>query len=185
MKHIDRIIQKHRFLVASREITSNSSLLDIGCHQGELFEFLEKKNIRGIGLDNLLENPKTLRNGEISLIKSYFPNESLKGLQFDYITGLAVFEHIPLKEQIIIAQSCYKLLRNGGKLIITIPNPFVDYILDVLLKLRLIDGMSLEEHQDIKPKQVIENIIASGLILVKHQKFQLGLNNLIVFEKPF
>ena len=59
---------------------------------------------------------------------------------------LAVLEHVQPAEQPVFAAACAKHLRPGGLLVVTTPAPAVDLILDVLTFLRLIDGMSLEQH---------------------------------------
>src|SRR5262249_5180958 len=103
---------------------------------------------------------------------------------FDAITMLAVMEHIPLDQQAPLAQGCFRYLRPGGRLILTVPSALVDPILNVLRALRLIHGMSLEEHYGFDASQTPAIFRAAGLELVTARKFQLGLNNLFVFEKP-
>ena len=59
----------------------------------------------------------------------------------------------------------------------------MDYILDVLMAVKLIDGMETGQryHYDIR---LTSNVFeGSGLNLLVHKKFQLGLNNLFVFQK--
>jgi len=67
--------------------------------------------------------------------------------------------------------------------IITIPAPAVDHMLSVLKALRLIDGMSLEEHHGCKPESVEQSFAEPRFRLVAHRRFQLGLNHLYVLEK--
>jgi hypothetical protein len=60
----------------------------------------------------------------------------------------------------------------------------VDRLLDILLHLRLAHGMAVEEHHGFNPRSVPEIFGSRGeLLLIRHRKFQLGLNNLFVFEK--
>ena len=122
------------------------------------------------------------------------PISPIKYLNFDTQTGKTLlladlfkpaYEATLRKliQQKILAENCFKYLVPGGKLIITVPSPQVDQILEILLKLKLIEGMSLEEHYGYKPEDT-EHIFAAPLFkMVKKEKFQFGLNNLFVFER--
>ena len=68
-------------------------------------------------------------------------------------------------------------------MIITVPAKAVDHILAVLRWLRLIDGMSLEEHYGFEPADTARIFAAPGFKLLHRSKFQLGLNHLFVFER--
>jgi predicted SAM-dependent methyltransferase len=96
---------------------------------------------------------------------------------------LAVLEHIPREEQVQLSKEFYHYLEAKGRVIITVPSSFVDHILWVLSKLRLVDGMSLGEHYGFKANETPALFNLEQFKLIKHKKFQLGLNNLFVFEK--
>ncbi|HEY7819578.1 MAG TPA: hypothetical protein VIG29_15255, partial [Vicinamibacteria bacterium] len=49
--------------------------------------------------------------------------------------------------------------------------------------LRLIDGMALDEHHGFEPSDTPAIFSGFGLRLVRRRKFQLGLNNLFVFQR--
>ncbi|MEE2664435.1 MAG: hypothetical protein VX681_10000 [Myxococcota bacterium] len=66
---------------------------------------------------------------------------------------------------------------------ITTPAPAVDLILDVLTFLRLIDGMSLEQHYGFKPADTPGIFAPTRFRLIARESFQLGLNHLFVFER--
>ena len=74
------------------------------------------------------------------------------------------------------------MLSPGGRLIITVPHPFVDKILDVLFFLHLIEAETLDEHHGFEPNELF-TYFSGALRLVLHERFQLGLNNVFVFEK--
>jgi SAM-dependent methyltransferase len=101
---------------------------------------------------------------------------------YDAIFALAVFEHLTDADLAAARAAVPALLRPGGRLIITVPHPFVDKILDVLMALRLIDGQAVHEHHGFDPAHLRE-LASPGLRLVARSAFQLGLNNLFVFEK--
>ena len=182
MKYLDTFLRDWRIKVASEYIRSHDKLLDIGCFDGHLFEALKPKNIQpSIGLDPLIDNTKT--RDEHQLISGSFPDAISKNTSFDCITMLAVLEHIPRKEQQTFNSAFFDVLNPSGRIIITVPSPFVDQILWVLKKLNLVDGMSLDEHYGFKSKEVFTLFDTKKYQLIKHKKFQLGLNNLFVFEK--
>jgi len=74
------------------------------------------------------------------------------------------------------------MLSDNGQLIVTVPHPFVDKILEGLMLLKLIDGQALEEHHGFDPKSLV-TLLAKHLQLKSRKTFQFGLNNLFVFEK--
>ena len=96
---------------------------------------------------------------------------------------LAVLEDIPTSAQAELADACYDLLKPGGRLIITVPSHGVDYLLAALRFLRLIDGMSLEEHYGFRPDDTPIVFARSKFRLFKRSSFQFGLNHIFVFEK--
>ncbi|WP_299224846.1 methyltransferase domain-containing protein [uncultured Psychroserpens sp.] len=182
MKYLDKFLRDWRIKVATQYVRTNDKLLDIGCFDGHLFKLLKIKNIQpSIGLDPLLEETKQ-RDGH-HLVSGTFPSAISRDESFDCIIMLAVLEHIPRSEQQSFNSEFYPFLNPEGRIIITVPSPFVDQILWVLKKMNLVEGMSLEEHYGFKTKEVFTLFDKKKYRLIKHKKFQLGLNNLFVFEK--
>lgn len=182
MKFLDRFLRDWRIKKTMPYVKANDSILDIGCFDATLFEKLKTKPIvSSIGIDPLLTQP--VHNENYTLLPGIFPEDLQQGRTFNIITMLAVLEHIPKEQQYQLKDNCYQYLNTKGRVIITVPSPFVDHILWVLSKLRLIDGMSLEEHYGFKVEDVPLLFNANQFKLLKHETFQLGLNNLFVFEK--
>ncbi|HTA81868.1 MAG TPA: class I SAM-dependent methyltransferase [Bacteroidia bacterium] len=183
MKAFDRYLQRKRIEQTLSFITTGNKVLDIGSNYGELFEFYRKKNtpIKGVGIDPNIEGDSA-GNG-FTLIKDYFPTQKLTEEGFDAITMLAVLEHIPMDQIPEFAKNCNRKLKQGGKLVITVPSKTVDHILKMLLFLKLIEGMELEQHYgyDINMTQPVFE--KQGFKQLVHKTFQLGLNNVFVFEK--
>jgi 2-polyprenyl-3-methyl-5-hydroxy-6-metoxy-1,4-benzoquinol methylase len=103
--------------------------------------------------------------------------------KFDAITMLAVLEHMPASSFAAVGAAAARLLRDGGRLIVTVPEPAVDRIVELLQLLRLAEGMSLEQHHGFSPAETRGIFEPHGLRIVRHRRFQLGLNNLFVFER--
>ena len=181
MKFGDRVLQRWRIAKAAPWIKRNGRLLDVGCADGAIFKQLAGQIAGGVGIDPDVPKPEQLANG--LLVPGVFPENLPDSQKFDAITMLAVLEHIPQAVQGKLANDCFQYLNPGGRLIITVPSPFVDNILAVLKTLRIVDGMSLEEHYGFKPADTRTIFEGARLKLVTHRRFQLGLNHLFVFEK--
>ena len=110
-----------------------------------------------------------------------FPHDFYTEERFDVITLLAVVEHIPETELQHVAEACYKYLNPKGHIIITVPHPFADKILNMLKYLRVIKGLSLEQHYGFDPEQLTD--IFNKWKLIKKERWELGLNYLFIFEK--
>ncbi len=181
MKAVDRWLQTWRILKARSYIKKGSRVLDVGCADGALFKQLGTLIDEGVGLDPDLEAPIEVEG--YRLLPGTFPNDLEGEGPFDVITMLAVLEHIEPQHQREMARGCSQYLKPGGYLVVTTPAPMVDHILDALAALRIIDGMSLEQHYGFDPKDTPKIFVDHGLELIKAEKFQLGLNHLFLFRK--
>ena len=181
MKPLDRFLQRWRIAKAGPYIGNGTRVLDVGCSDGTLFRQLGSRIGEGVGIDPDLREPVELPG--LHLLPGKFPEGLGNHGPFDVITMLAVLEHIPPEHQQELARGCSQYLKPGGYLVITTPSPLVDRILDVLAFVRLIDGMSLEQHYGFEPGDTPAIFSGHGISLVEARKFQLGLNHLFVFRK--
>ena len=155
-------------------------MLDIGCADGALFGVLNYLQ-GGIGVDPDLTTPIRLPNAD--LVPGYFPADLPDQEPFDAITMLAVLEHVPEAQQVNLARDCFRYLREGGRVIITVPSPRVDQILVVLRAAGLVHAETLHQHYGFDVRRTPSIFGSQGFSLLHAGKFQLGLNNLFVFEK--
>lgn len=181
MKKIDYLLQSERIRQAEKYIVGHS-VLDIGCHFGELFERISKKKpISGDGIDSILA--EKIEKENYTLYPGYFPEDFTLHKNYDAITLLAVLEHIPIEDLQNYPNILRKYLNEKGRVIITIPTKKVDTILNVLLFFKLIHGMDLVHHQDFERSLIKDIFLKNGFDLIKEKRFELGLNILYVFEK--
>ncbi len=179
MRNIDRILQKWRIRKAAEWIPDRARILDIGCHKGELFEILKDKIGPSIGIDPLAE-PKIYP--QYKILKSSFEGKfPFDDACFDIVTLLATVEHINYHDELI--QECWRILNHKGRVIITVPSPLVDEIVNFLVRLNIADGMSMEEHFGFNPIKLPSIFCRYGFIEEHWSRFQCGLNHLMVFQK--
>ncbi len=181
MTPLDRFLQNWRIRKARPFIPSGARVLDIGSVDGVMFRQISGLAKDCLGIDPTLKLPVT---GEgFRIIPGFFPQDMPRGEVFDAVTMLAVLEHFPDEAHAPLANGCTTYLKPGGRVIITVPSPFVDQILKVLTKLRLVHGMSLEEHHGYDISQTAKIFSEPSFRLLRHERFQFGLNNLFVFER--
>ena len=179
MRFGDRFLQLWRMRVSSPWIVKGSRILDIGCHDGEFLEYLGDRIVESIGIDPKATEAKL---DAYSLLGGTFrPQSKFASGYFDATVMLATLEHIVDTDG--IAQECARILRPRGRVIVTVPSLFVDQLLTILIRTRILDGMSLEQHRGLEPSQVPGAFIGNSFSLLVHKRFQLGLNHLYVFEK--
>ena len=180
MTWLDRYLQKWRIREARRELPPGARVLDIGTHDGTLFLLT---SARGVGIDPELAAVTSIPG--VTLVKGSFPEDlsELPDGSFDAVVALAVVEHVPESELPIWAEAISRLVVPSGPLIMTVPAPAVDTILHVLMRLKLVDGMEAHQHHGFKLSNLDYIFTAPLWQRAKHRTFQLGLNNLYVFER--
>ncbi|MFQ5672462.1 MAG: methyltransferase domain-containing protein [Nitrospinales bacterium] len=150
-----------RAVHAEKYMTPAPRHLDIGCGDGY---FLRRSRCEErYGLDKLLgdEVKDTLD----------FPDA-----YFDYVTLLAVVEHLPNPGALL--EEIARVLKPGGKLILTTPKQSAEWILK--LYARDIE----EEHETYFDPDTIEKLSAGIFELVGHHTFIFGLNQAFCLRKP-
>lgn len=183
MNVVDRIIRDLRISQAVQHIWPGSRVLDIGCHDGALFRRVGHGLREGVGLDPTLAGP--LEGERYHLEPGFFPKDAPdEEATFDAITMLALLEHIPPDEQPPLAEACHRLLKPGGRLILTVPSPQVDGLLDAMERFGILNGMEAHQHYGFEPSDTVPLMEGAGFRLLVEKRFQFGLNNLYVFERP-
>ncbi len=182
MKYVDRVLQGWRIRKAAAFVRRGDRVLDIGCADGTLFHLVPDLG-QSVGVEPGLDVASLPRIPNVSFYSGYFPDALPGPMTFDVITMLAVLEHVPAEQQAPLARACASHLKPGGRLVITVPSPAVDYVLAVLQWLKIIDGMSLEQHYGFESAQTPRVFSPYGLDLIVKRRFQLGFNNLFVFER--
>lgn len=102
---------------------------------------------------------------------------------FDTVTLLACLNHIPERENIF--KGINRVLRNNGKVIVTMINPIVGYVGHKIWwygedRER---GMELGEVYGLWNKDIIKMFDKNGFELELHIRFLYWMNNLFIFRK--
>ncbi len=178
--------------MAAPWIPRGARVLDVGCADGALFTQLRDRVAGGVGIDPgaIATDPTRGAAGPVAagaregvrIVRGRFPADA-PDEHFDAITMLAVIEHIPASGLPELARAAAGALVPGGRLIATVPEPAVDQIVELLQKLRLAEGMALEEHHAFDTARLPGILAPAGFRLLWQRRFQLGLNNLFVFER--
>lgn len=180
MKLADRLLQRWRLAKALPWVRQGSHVLDVGCADGALFAAAGERICSGVGVD--LTESATWPAGPWLRRTGPFPGAVPEDETFDAILMLAVVEHVDEQTLKEWAAACVRLLRPGGRVIVTVPSPLVDQILHVGIALRVFEGIAAHEHHGFDPTQLPELFATSGLVIEHASRFQLGLNNLYVFR---
>ncbi|HOA72125.1 MAG TPA: class I SAM-dependent methyltransferase [Phycisphaerae bacterium] len=180
MRKLDDVLRNWRAGKALAHIRPGGRLLDVGCFDGYLVRQARSRVAEVIGLDPLIAS------GEVDGIEfirdSFPPRTEFADGSFDCISMLAVLEH--MTDPDAVAAECRRLLKPGGQVVLTVPSPWVDPIIWVLQRLRLLDGVCTEQHHGFDVEQTGPIFERAGFVLERREKFQLGLNNVFVFKKP-
>jgi len=177
MTPLDRFIQRLRIRKALPHIPAGGRLLDVGCADGSLMRAAAGRVRDSVGID-----PDAPAGA--GLVRGSFPGDLDDKGPYDVIALLAVFEHVRDEDRPAFVAACRALLRPGGRVVVTVPAPLVDRIVDLLRRLRLLHGMDIEAHHGYRPEGTPRYFADEGMRLVTHERFELGLNHLFVFELP-
>jgi len=180
----DDYLREERIKKAISNFDDGLKVLDIGCHNRLLF-IRKKVSADSVGIDEL-EQPAA-ENYDFTdytvFHKLHIENDIPIIDTFDVITMLAMFEHLQNREAVV--KECFRLLKAGGLVVMTVPSAKADILLSFFVKIKVITEKDFwQQHKNVPDKQAICNMFeTNGFRLLKYESFELGLNNLYVFIK--
>lgn len=183
-------LERQRIQKVSKFIKTDSTILDIGCGRAKLLTDLlaQGKTVSYTGIDIL--------NSILEANRSSFPNHSFYNSnvnseqlplelkdKYDYITLIALIEHIENAEQLLKHLS--EKLNNNGAIIITTPRRGFEWVHNLGAKIGLFNQDAAEEHNEVFPnkKSIAQLASRSGLKLVTFSYFLGGANQFAVLKK--
>lgn len=178
-KPLDEFLEYLRFTKVAPYIPKGTVLLDVGAGDGNFLRYLDDHLAFGIGIDAHL--PQHVTFGRCQLIRGYFPYDFETNTTFDVLTMMAVAEHIPMRLYPDVVDACWKYLKPNGLLLLTVQHPHVEWLLDALKALRIVEGFSMHEHYGFDP-ECLPHIFRHWKLL-KRERWGFGFNNFFLFEK--
>lgn len=190
---IDRIIAAFRYSKVNRYVETGAVIADIGCGREGAFLLSHAKRINhGYGFDLRIQ---THEESNVSLINNKESGGTLplKDESVDAVFLNAVLEH--LEEPVDVVSEAARILRRGGRIIMTTPTRMAKPLLEFLAyRVHLISEEEIHDHKHYFNKTDIANLVIDtneklyqnntvAVSLEKYGLFELGLNSLIVLNK--
>lgn len=178
---LEIILRRMRAEHVIKEITDNSTILDIGC--GVWCYFLHRiknKAKLACGFDSKAADISE-KNLEVKrfTFKDTLPYES--GV-FDIVTMLATFEHFD-NIDLLIAETA-RVLKSTGKVVMTAPTEKSEKLLKMLANARILNPKEIFSHRRyLNEQDIIRLFEKNNFKKGKIEKFQNGYNCLYIFEK--
>jgi 2-polyprenyl-3-methyl-5-hydroxy-6-metoxy-1,4-benzoquinol methylase len=157
-KWLEGIFQRFRFNKALKYLKGD--ILDFGGNEGELRKFVQ---------------------GNYTLVN--YDHSPMENKSFDTVVALAVVEHIEVDE-VFRVFSLFKLkLKPNGNVFLTTPTPFARPVLELMASMNLLEKHNIEEHKHYWTKnEIFELARKNGFVVKEYKRFQLGFNQMALFE---
>lgn len=181
---VEDLINDLRYKKVRPALADCGRLADLGCRDS--FRFL--KEVGSVvakqcwGLD--LEVPDRAE-GNITLMR----RDITQRLPFedgflDVVTMLAVLEHIENPRPIL--SECLRVLKPGGRLILTTPTRLGIYVHDILIKTALVRDVEPGEHKDfaMSARVLADWTKEAGFAVETAHSFECGMNVFLSARKP-
>lgn len=179
---LDSILRQLRINAVKKHITPNSVVCDIGCGaKGSFLKAISGNIAQGIGIDKRVDN---YNNSKLRFINNDLGTSlPLESSTIDYATIIAVIEHVDHPQEIL--KEIYRILKPGGKIILTTPSPSSKAVLEILaFKLHLISKELIEEHKYYFNKAELQKSLDDiGFKSINIKNFEFNYNILAIAEK--
>lgn len=150
-------------------------LLDIGCGLNELVAGYEGK---GTGVD-------VYQWGKVDLVVEDSSSLPFENETYDTVAIIASLNHIPNRSMVL--SEAYRLLKPGGKIVLTMIPPGIAWVWHLLRKPWDADQkerkMKQGEVYGLRRAEVRRLLTEAGFTIVIEESFMLGINRLTIATK--
>lgn len=176
---LDKFIAQIRYKVVEKYVPVNGIVCDIGC--GQEADFLVKNSIRikrGYGFDFKIEDQ--IKGNIVIKNNKNMVGTGLDAELVDVVFMIALLEH--LDEPNIILAECNRILKKGGKVVLTTPTRLGKIFLEFMaFKLHIINEDEILEHKHYYTKNEIFDLFEkNGFTKYNYKKFTFGVNSMAV-----
>jgi methionine biosynthesis protein MetW len=168
---------REKFIQVSKLIPEGSKILDIGCNDGKMKDFLKNPVYCGVDIDKKFISElikKGIKAKKADLNKKELP---FKNERFDFILLLDVLEHVVNPQKLLLEAK--KRLKEDGKIIVSLPN---DY--HVLNKARFLLNRHLTEDPFASYGHLHYFPIKSGEKFLINNGFEILATDYLIPIKP-
>ncbi|MEM3555948.1 MAG: class I SAM-dependent methyltransferase [Candidatus Micrarchaeia archaeon] len=176
-------MRKWRIKKVSKWLVGNR-ILDCGCGDGSLLDVISEDTYY-VGIDvneERIEKDKKRGRRNARFLLGDVEQDELKVGKFDVVVACALIEHLKNPKKFLLKIS--KLLSKNGRILITTPTVEADRILNLGSNIGIFDKEAYKEHRGYwginEFKEVAKEL---NLTIYHYEKFQFGLNQLIVLSK--
>lgn len=156
-------------------------VLDYGCGIGLVGELPTVTEYVGVDIDKGILSVAQGRIPDGLFLVPEDVESRLAGRQFDTIVGLALIEHLPDPKNFL--KQAKSLLAPSGRVVLTTPNPALDWAHGLGGKIGIFAQASHEEHQSLMGRNVMAgHALAAGLRIDLFRRFLLGANQLALLR---
>lgn len=153
----------------------SGKLLDVGCGNNLFKEYYGESMV---GVD-------VFQWGTVDIVVQKTSELPFNNEEFDTVTIIAALNHIPNRQDVL--QEIYRVLKNDGRLIITMIPPVISTIWHFLRKPWDEDqksrGMKEGEVYGMSTRTLADLFEKTRFAILTHQRFMLGVNHLFVLKK--
>ena len=169
-------LRSRRFAAAAPHLRGR--VLDFGCGIGLLSALVGEADYVGVDTSAV-----ALAEGRARFPKARFLSpdqlDQLADETFDVVAALAIIEHMSDPGQFLCDMRKY--LKQGGRIILTTPNPALDWAHGLGGRVGLFARESHEEHQSLMGRRTLEQVAKkSGMQMLLYRRFLCGANQLAI-----
>jgi len=176
---LERLLRRWRLRRVDAWIPEQAVVLDLGCGWGAaLLRHVARRVRRGVGLDPKAEPAGLPQNVRVVRHRLEDVPWPLPEPRVDVVTMLAVLEHLDEQAADTVLREARRVLRPGGRLVLTVPTPRGKPVLEVLARLGAVNREEIRDHKIYYDRRRLTSTLARhGLVVERYDAFQLGWNS--------